>query len=124
MHERVGRDVGRHTANRLIQLLRAVIFWATDAGMFSSANPARRIKLFREPRRKRFLGPDELAKFFGAVATEKNTDFRDYVLLALWTGARKSDVMSMRWQDVFLEDNRWHIQNPKGRRSLRCSANS
>ena len=35
--------------------------------------------------------------------------------LALWTGARRGDIFSMRWENVSLEDNRWQIPEPKNR---------
>src|ERR1700730_10751646 len=31
----------------------------------------------------------------------------------MWTGARRSDILSMRWSDIFLDDNRWQVRHPK-----------
>lgn len=42
---------------------------------------------------------------------------RDFVCLALWTGARRNDILSMRWENVSLGDNRWEIPDPKSRES-------
>jgi integrase len=69
--------------------------------------------MFGETKRKRFLQPDELARLFRAMRSEPNPDLVDYVNLSLWTGCRRSDVLSMRWQDVHLEDNRLDIPDPK-----------
>ena len=71
------------------------------------------MKRFREKKRERSSQPAELPAFFEALRKQKNTDLRDYVLLALWTGARRNDVLSMRWRDVALDQNRWIVPAPK-----------
>lgn len=53
--------------------------------------------------------PDELPAFFRAVEEEPNRDIRDFVLVALFTGARKSNVLAMRWEDVSLDRGEWTI---------------
>ncbi len=40
---------------------------------------------------------------------DANVDIRDYVLISLLTGARKSNVHSMRWQDINLERAEWSL---------------
>ena len=111
----LGASAGHTTANRVIQLLSAVFNWAADAEIWSGQNPAARVKRFREKKRERYIQPAELPAFFQALKEEKNVDLRDYVLLALWTGARRNDVLSMRWRDVALEQNRWTVSAPKNR---------
>ena len=114
VHETVGRK-HKTAANRIAQLIRRVYNWAAapDVGLHHGENPARRIKLFRESKRTRFLKPAELPVFFTALRQDPNAGLRDFVNLALWTGARRGDVLSMRWQDLGLEDNRWEIPHPK-----------
>ncbi len=116
VHEEVGR---KHTtaANRLVQLVRRLYSWAEspDVGLHRGENPARHIKLFHESRRTRFLKPAEMHPLFTALKKEPNADLQDYVKLALWTGARRGDLLSMRWRDVALADNRWEIPHPKNR---------
>jgi integrase len=116
LHEDVGRK-HKVTANRLVQLIRRLFNWAAapDVGLHRGQNPARHIKLFHESKRTRFLKPAELPLLFAALRQEPNAALRDYVNLALWTGARRGDVLSMRWQDLGLEDNRWEIPHPKNR---------
>jgi hypothetical protein len=41
---------------------------------------------------------------------------RDFAVLALWTSARRGDLLAARWEDISLDDNRWQIPNPKNRR--------
>ncbi len=88
LHARVGE---RHptTANRIVQLLRAMFNHAEASEFWHGPNPAAKIKLFHEKKRKRFIQPTEMPDFFEALRQDPNCDFRDFVHLALWTGARK-----------------------------------
>jgi integrase len=115
LHAEIGAT-RKYLANRAVRFLSGLFNFAKDAELWHGENPASRIKLFRETPRTRFLHPDEMARFFAALRKEPNPDLTDSVNLALWTGARKSDVFSMRWQDVSLDDNRWTIPDPKSRR--------
>jgi integrase len=73
------------------------------------ANPAARIELYRETPRERFLRADELPRFFKALDAEEDEDFRDFFKMALFTGARRGNVQSMRWPDVDLDAKTWTI---------------
>jgi integrase len=118
LHARIGTEHGKHVANRVVQLLRAVLYWGAESGMrgLQGPNPATGVKLFHEAKRRRFLQPDELPRFFAALKKkETSADLRDFVNLAMWTGARRNDILSMRWQDVSLADNAWRVPDPKNR---------
>jgi integrase len=97
LHARLSEKHGNVTANRAVQLLRRVINWAIRTDRFKGENPATKIELHREAKRKRFLQPAELPRLFAALKDEPSDDLRHYVQLALWTGARKSDILAMRW---------------------------
>src|ERR1700683_572190 len=116
LHEDVGRK-HRTAANRLVQLVRRLYSWAEspDIALHRGENPARHIKLFHESKRSRYLKPAELYALFTALKQALNASLRDYVNLALWPGARRGDLLSMRWQDLGLGDNRWEIPPPKNR---------
>lgn len=43
------------------------------------------------------------------MAEEPNETIRDYVLISLLTGARRTNVLEMRWQDVSFERAEWRI---------------
>jgi integrase len=113
LHDDLGKKNGRYTANRVLQFLKTTFNFAIHQEMWRGENPAEGIKLYHEVKRTRFIQQEEMPRLFGALATEESPDLRDYVLLSLATGARKSDVMGMRWQDVQLNDNRWQIPHPK-----------
>ena len=51
----------------------------------------------------------ELPRFFAALAEEPNETIRDYLLLSLLTGARRANVLAMRWADMALDRGEWRI---------------
>lgn len=108
---------GRYSANRVIGLVRVLFNWALnpDVSLWHGENPAKGIKRFREEKRTRFTQPDEMPRLFKALRAEKNIDLRDFVFLALFTGARRSDVLAMRWDNLDLQRGLWEIPDPKNR---------
>lgn len=105
---------GKRAANQALGQLHAMFRWATDqARIYSGPNPAQGIEKFKEVSRDRFLQPDELAPFFQALAEEPSQVMRDFFLVALLTGARRSNVLAMRWVDVNLERAEWRIPETK-----------
>jgi integrase len=117
LHHDLGKKNGRYTANRVLQFLKTTFNFGINQEMWRGENPAEGIKLFAEVKRERFIqDDDEMRRLFAALEDEPSTDLVAFVLLSLSTGARKSDVFSMRWQDIQLEDNRWTVPNPKGGR--------
>jgi integrase len=115
LHASMGKNHGTYTANRLLALIRAMFNKADDLG-FEGTNPAIKVKPFKEESRDRFLQPEELPRLFRALSAERNTIFRDFVLLALFTGARSSNVRAMRWDELDLERAEWRIPDTKAGR--------
>jgi len=109
LHVRLGNERGRTSANRAIQLLRSLFNYANDEMGMELANPAARVELFKETPRERLLRADEMPKFFAAVAAEEDETFRDFFIVALYTGARRGNVQSMKWADLDLEAGTWTI---------------
>ena len=72
--------------------------------------------------RERFLLPSEMEAFFLALAAEEPY-WQAFFLLCLFTGSRRGNVASMRWEEIDLESAVWHIPQTKtknnGRRPLR-----
>lgn len=108
LHAEIGK---KHptTANRVIAMASSLFSYAAEHKLFKGKNPAHGIKKFSENKRKRFLQSDELPAFFKALADEPNDTFRDYFLIALLTGARRSNVLEMAWKGVNLERAEWCI---------------
>lgn len=101
------------TANRVIALVRSIFSQAIKHDVLPGPNPASGISMFREKSRDRRLKPNEVASFLAAVYAEPNETIRDYVLLSLLTGARRSNVLAMRWDQLDLDDAEWRIPETK-----------
>ena len=109
LHAKVGQDHGPYAANRVLALLRHMFNKSRDWGTMEQPNPAIGITRYKEHSRERFMQADELPRFFKALAEEDNQTVRDYVLLSLLTGARRTNVQSMAWGQLNLEQATWTI---------------
>ena len=70
----------------------------------------RTVRAYRETAREWFLAPNELRALYIALASpETQDDFRDFILLSLYTAVRQSNVLAMRWCDINLDDHLWNI---------------
>lgn len=93
-------------ADRAVRLVSAVFSFAIDLELFDKLNPASRIQKNEAVERDRFALPHELPHLLTAM--EAST-LRDYFLLSLLTGARRSNVQEMAWRDIDLEAGTWRI---------------
>ena len=80
---------------------------------YATANPVIGIKTRKTVKRDRFLQAGELPRFFESLAIESNVTLRDYILLALLTGARRANLLAMRWSDTNLDESVWRIADTK-----------
>jgi hypothetical protein len=94
------------TANRALALVSTVFNQMCP----ERQNPCKGIKKFKEQSRDRFLQPSELQRFFdGLTAPETPPTLHDYLLLSIYTGARRNNVMQMKWVDIDFEQSIWRI---------------
>ncbi|MGZ8927664.1 MAG: tyrosine-type recombinase/integrase [Methylobacter sp.] len=112
LHAELGKEHPT-TANRVIAMASSLFGYAAERKLFKGANPAHGIKKFPETKRDRFLQADELPAFFEALAKEPNDTLRDYFLLSLLTGARRSNVQEMQWSQINLDRAEWRIPTTK-----------
>jgi integrase len=113
LHQEVARNNGHYAANRLLALISSVFNRANEFSLWDKINPADGIRKFKESSRSRFLQTDELPRFFKALGEESNETARDYILLSLLTGARKSNMLAMRWNEINFELGVWNIAKTK-----------
>lgn len=108
IHLIVRRENGLYAANRLLALISSIFTKAANWGL-SIDSPTQGIKKFKEESRSRFLQADELPRFFIALAEEPNQTIKDYILISLLTGARKTNVLMMRWEEINFANQTWTI---------------
>jgi integrase len=118
LHAHIGGEHGHYAANRALALL-STVFNRCAADVL---NPARGVKRFKEQSRDRFLDAKELRRFFTALEAEPLDDWRDFFTVALLTGARRANVLAMRWADLNLDRGLWRIPaaDAKGGEPLIC----
>lgn len=114
-HQHIGQNHGRLTANRVLAFLRAAINRAIREHELDLPNPARSITLYSEESRTRRLEREEMPAFLAALAEEPNHNVRDMLTLALFTGARKSNIMAMRWDEISFDRGLWVVPPAKSK---------
>ncbi len=117
LHEKVGDENGIYQANRLLASLGTIYNKAIEWG-WKGENPVKGIKKFKEFTRDRFIQPDELPRFFKALAEEENQVAQHYIYISLYTGARKANVLAMRWDEINFTSKEWRIPKTKNGESL------
>jgi integrase len=55
-----------------------------------------------------------MEQLFNAIEIEHNNDIKDIMLLALYTGMRKSEMLALLWEDIDFERGFIFIRQPKG----------
>lgn len=106
LHLDLNKRLSPYTANRMLSLVRHMYNKAIEWGVYPTGrgNPTSGIRKFPEKSRDRFLSPDELQRFFRALAAEQHTQFRDFILLLLFIGQRTSNIIALRWDDIDLQN--------------------
>lgn len=104
LHRKVTKTGTSVRANRLMTLL-SRLFNLAVVWKLRTDNPVKGIEKNSEEKRQRYLKTkDELPRLVAAleIEAETNRQVADIVRLLLMTGARKSEVLTMKWDDVDL----------------------
>jgi integrase len=103
---------GKSAANHVIRLLRAMFNRAIEWDLMTCANPAAKLKLFKDQRRQRFLTLEEVRRLSDALMAE---DYRwqAFFPLLLYLGLRKSELLNLKWEDVHLEKKELYLAKTK-----------
>jgi len=107
---------GKISANRFLASVRAC-FQAAWRVEKVGENVAARVRLLPENQpRQRVLSDEELGKVLTELGKLKDPFVRLAFEMLLSTGARKSEVLRARWDDLDLEAGTWRIPSPKAGR--------
>jgi integrase len=112
---RLTTDNGKSTANHILSMITALYNKAVEWDYYPMDRqiPTRFIKKHREKSRERFLDSHEIPRFMEALQQEENETFRDFIMMALFTGARKTNILSMQWKDINWDRKEWRIPETK-----------
>ncbi len=118
-HQQIGQT-HPYEANRVLSLLSKMFSLAQEWGFIpeSAANPAKRIKRFREHKRQRWVLPEEMPGLLERIQAEKSVYLRAALLLYLLTGLRNRELVRLKWADLDLTRGLIHLGDNKASRPV------
>ena len=124
-HKQLGDAHGEAYANLAMRVLRALFNFA--AGQYEDAegkslvpeNPVRRLSQtrtwYRVERRQTLIKSHELEPWYQALECIQNKTLRDYLILILFTGLRRQEAATLKWEQVDLNAKTLIILDTKNR---------
>ena len=104
LHRKITKAGSPYSANRAVTVLSKMFALAVRWHM-RETNPCRGVERNVEYHRRRYLSGDELIRLTRALARHSERQAADAIRLLLLTGARRGEVLGMRWADI--EDGIW-----------------
>jgi len=96
----LGKGLAASTCNRALFLLKYAFNCARRWG-FIAESPARDVQALPEKEfRERYLSEDEARRLLEELDAEKDQQAARAIRLLLFTGARKSEILTARWENV------------------------
>lgn len=104
-----GKIKSTSTVNRHLSVLSSALTFAKKELGWIQSNPAFNVSKLPEPNgRVRYLSDDERNRLLDAIQKASNPFLYPAVMLAISTGARRGEILSLRWEDVDL-DHGWAV---------------
>ncbi|ASZ11182.1 site-specific integrase [Chitinophaga pendula] len=114
--QKIQKDVfenhGVYQANRIVERISSIYNKAIEWG-WEGINPASRVKKYKEKSRDRFILPAEMPCLIRALNEEMNETARHFIWMLLLAGARKTNTLQMRWEQINWEHKTWRIPDSK-----------
>jgi integrase len=106
LHRKITTAGSPARANTAVKVLGRMFALAMRWG-WRSDNPARGIEKNHEAKRERYLSGLELRRLTEALAVCADQQSANVIRLLLLTGARRGEVLGMRWVDLDLSNGTW-----------------
>jgi integrase len=106
--DKIHRNMAAHPygANRTLSVC-SVMFAKSIKWGWRETNPCKGVERYPEPARERYLSQKEIAGLSEVLAAYPNQVVANAVRFLLLTGARRGEVLKMKWADVDLETGVW-----------------
>jgi len=114
-----GGEKTKSTLNRYLASLSVVFSYGYKNLEWLDVNPIEKIKKYTEPRgRVRYLDKNERERLLSAC--KESPILYAAVLMAITTGARRNEILNLRWDDIDLDAHRAILRDTKNgeRRTL------
>ncbi len=117
---------GRGTATRTVGLLGGIFSYALDSGLIET-NPVHGVKRFADKKGQRYLSQQELAALGQSLAKGNEYGLNPQALailkLLVFTGARKGEIESLRWDAVDIQGGYLRLADSKtGQKAIPLNA--
>jgi integrase len=110
----IGKAKSDATINRYLATLSALFSIAVREWGWLESNPCENVRRAKEPRgRVRFLSDKERIDLLGACENPELPELKIIVLVAITTGARRGEIMNLRWRHMDLKSNRITLVDTK-----------
>jgi integrase len=111
----LGRAVSSGSVRRELAILAHCLELArAEWGYPLGENPVRQIVMPEASKsRSRRLGPDEAVRLFSALEASRLPYLKPIVLLAIETGMRRGEILSLRWECIHLHQSTAHLPMTK-----------
>jgi integrase len=106
LHRAITNRGASYAANRVLSSL-SKMFTLAVRWKYRTDNPCKGVKRNKEMGRERYLTEDEVVQLMRALDAERDQVNADLLRVALLTGARRGEIIAMRWQDVDLTKGSW-----------------
>ena len=101
LRDELAARVANSTTNRYMSVLSHCFSVAVKDWEWMECNPMSRIRKMKEPKgRERFLSCEEIDRLLTACKKSKSKNLYLFTVLALSTGSRKNEILSLKWSDV------------------------
>jgi integrase len=106
LHRIIGKKEGKiYEANRILEIVSKMFNFAANHGYISrdKENPAKHLQRWPEQRRERRLERHEAPILADAINSEPEMKIRNLFWMYLYTGARRSEMLGVKKEDVDLQ---------------------
>lgn len=121
-HKKIGEETGNATANIGLRVLRTVYNFAMVTNENLPSNPVQALSQakswYTDVKRQTVIKPTQLKPWYDAVMLIDNSVIRDYFCLLLFTGMRRQEGLTLKWENVDFQEKVITVPKTKSGRPL------
>ena len=114
LFKEISLNNGKSQASHVLEFIRAMFNRMIKTYHWEHINPTMGIKKYPKIARKRFVQPDEFPIFIQQLRTMPQY-FQDFVMLSIYMGGRKSNILGMSWKNISFRAKKWYIDETEAK---------